>query len=61
MKYVHIVETRLNEALTTFECSYDGSYNRRSHNRYVMEAERKVNKIRTESERNMNENGTEHE
>ena len=33
MRYVHIVEERLNEALTTYECTYDGTYTRRSHTR----------------------------
>ena len=34
LKYVQIVEERLNEALTTYESTYDGSYVRRSNRRY---------------------------
>ena len=33
LKYVQIVEERLNEALTTYERTYDGSYVRRSNRR----------------------------
>lgn len=33
MRYVKVVEERLNEALTTYEKSYDGSFVRRSHSR----------------------------
>ena len=34
VKYVHIIEERLNEALTTYEKSFEGSYVRRSQKRY---------------------------
>ncbi|XP_013398176.1 rapamycin-insensitive companion of mTOR isoform X2 [Lingula anatina] len=35
MRYVHIVEDHLNQALTTYEKNYDGSYTRRSSRRKI--------------------------
>ena len=34
VKYVEVVEECLNEAMTTYEKTYDGTYVRRSHRRH---------------------------